>query len=82
LSDFSVPIAISVMVSLDVWAGDVYTAKIQVPRGFQTTTPEKRGWLIPMWGMEQAFNPWVPLVTLLPGTLVFILVSMTLQICE
>jgi hypothetical protein len=82
LGDFSVPIGIMIMVFVDFWAGDVYTTKIQVPSGFQPTNRHERGWVISPFGIKMPFNPWVPVITILPGILVFILMYMTLMICE
>ncbi|XP_021966995.1 anion exchange protein 3 isoform X2 [Folsomia candida] len=82
LSDFAVPISIMIMVGIDFGIGDVFTTKIKVPTGLEPTTPSLRGWIISPFGVWKPYNPWMPVITILPGALVFLLMFMTVEICE
>ena len=46
MGDFGVPIAIVIMVVLDMFIEETFTEKLKVPTGVQVTLPEVRGWLI------------------------------------
>ncbi|XP_035701691.1 anion exchange protein 2-like [Folsomia candida] len=81
LSDFCVPAAIIFMVIVDYNCG-VKTTKTQVPSGLSPTIPEKRGWVVSPFGMEKPFNYWMPVITILPGGLIFLIMFMTVEICE
>ncbi|XP_021967352.2 anion exchange protein 2 [Folsomia candida] len=81
LSDFGVPVAIIFMVMIDYRCG-VKTTKTQVPSGLSPTMPGKRGWVVSPFGIEKPFNYWMPLITILPGGLIFLIMFMTVEICE
>ncbi|XP_054168120.1 electroneutral sodium bicarbonate exchanger 1-like isoform X2 [Oppia nitens] len=76
VSDFSVPIAIGAMTSIDFMIG-VNTPKLFVPDKFNPTRDD-RGWIVP-WIHHK--NPWYILVlTPLPALLATILIFMDQQI--
>ncbi|XP_076087744.1 electrogenic sodium bicarbonate cotransporter 1-like [Mytilus galloprovincialis] len=76
VSDFSVLIAIVVMVGFDAWFG-VATPKLNVPSVFKPTKPG-RGWLINPISDK---NPWwLILVAVVPALLTTILIFMDQQI--
>lgn len=82
LGDFGVPIAIVIMVALDYFIHDTFTQKLDVPAGVQVTSPERRGWLIPPLGLEEAIPVWAPFVAVVPAILLYLLLFMETHICE
>ncbi|KAM9321778.1 anion exchange protein 2a [Pholidichthys leucotaenia] len=80
IGDFGVPIAILIMVLVDYSVEDTYTQKLNVPRGFSVSAPEKRGWLVSPMGAKGDFPVWMMGASILPGILVFILIFMESQI--
>eukprot|EP00094_Tigriopus_californicus_P004373 TCALIF_04214-PA protein Name:"Similar to SLC4A2 Anion exchange protein 2 (Cavia porcellus)" AED:0.09 eAED:0.09 QI:384/0.70/0.66/0.88/0.88/0.83/18/317/1415 len=82
LGDFGVPIAIVIMVAMDYFIDDTFTQKLDVPAGVQVTSPERRGWLIPPLGLEEAIPVWAPFVAVVPAILLYLLLFMETHICE
>ncbi|XP_072010666.1 anion exchange protein 2 isoform X1 [Engystomops pustulosus] len=80
IGDFGVPIAILIMVLVDVSITDTYTQKLSVPDGFKVTSPEKRGWVINPLGSVEPFPIWMMFASILPAILVYILIFMETQI--
>ncbi|XP_077410262.1 anion exchange protein 2b isoform X2 [Vanacampus margaritifer] len=80
IGDFGVPIAILIMVLVDNTLEDTYTQKLNVPRGFSVTKPDKRGWIISPLGSDGQFPVWMMFACCLPALLVFILIFMETQI--
>ncbi|OCT73621.1 anion exchange protein 2 [Xenopus laevis] len=80
IGDFGVPIAILIMVLVDLSITDTYTQKLSVPSGFKVTSPEKRGWVINPLGSQEPFPVWMMFASVLPAVLVFILIFMETQI--
>lgn len=80
LGDFGVPIAIVIMVLLDLWVHDTFTQKLNVPTGIQVTAPDKRGWVIP-WFVE-GFPIWAIFAAAVPAILLYTLLFMETHICE
>ncbi|XP_076829775.1 anion exchange protein 2a isoform X1 [Brachyhypopomus gauderio] len=80
IGDFGVPIAIFIMVLVDFSIEDTFTQKLSVPDGFNVTSPEKRGWVIPPLGSDGRFPVWMMVGSVLPALLVFILIFMETQI--
>jgi anion exchange protein len=83
LGDFGVPIAIVIMVVIDMLITDTYTEKLNVPEGLKVTDPTKRGWLInPMGAGDNTVDIWVPFVSAVPAFLLYVLLFMETHICE
>ncbi|XP_024920459.1 solute carrier family 4 member 1a (Diego blood group) [Cynoglossus semilaevis] len=78
IGDFGVPIAIFVMVLVDLQIEDTYTQKLAVPNGIQVSNPDARGWLINPLG--NSFPPWMMAASFVPALLVFILIFLESQI--
>ncbi|CAM1307854.1 SLC4A3 (predicted) [Pycnogonum litorale] len=82
LGDFGVPIAIVLMVSLDLLLHDTYTLKLRVPVGLSPSNASYRGWLIPPMGVHSPIKIWQIFAAFLPALLLFILVFMQTEICD
>jgi len=83
LGDFGVPIAIVLMVALDLLAKDSYTEKLTVPDGIEVTNSTKRGWFIPPTGLgDESLQVWAMFAALLPAILLYLLLFMETHICE
>ncbi|KAF7664725.1 hypothetical protein LDENG_00168160 [Lucifuga dentata] len=80
IGDFGVPIAIFVMVAVDVNIKDAYTQKLVVPKGIQVSNPDARGWFINPMGINQTFPIWMMAACCVPAVLVFILIFLESQI--
>ena len=82
MGDFGVPIAIVVMVTIDLFIKDVYTEKLRVPDGFEVTLPENRTWIIQPLGQLEALEPWMPVAAILPAIMLYTLLFVETHICE
>lgn len=82
LGDFGVPIAIIVMVTVDLLIEDVFTEKLFVPDGLEPTDSTKRGWFINPMGVEKKLPVWAMFAAVIPALLVFILVFMETMITK
>nr|XP_057905326.1 solute carrier family 4 member 1a (Diego blood group) [Doryrhamphus excisus] len=80
IGDFGVPIAIFVMIAVDINIKDTYTQKLVVPRGVQVTNPQARGWFINPMGEKKPFPVWMMAASCVPALLVFILIFLESQI--
>ncbi|XP_026772500.3 solute carrier family 4 member 1a (Diego blood group) [Pangasianodon hypophthalmus] len=80
IGDFGVPIALLLMVVVDVSIKDVYTQKLQVPKGLNVSKPEERGWIINPMGLKETFPTWLIFACAIPALLVFILIFLESQI--
>lgn len=80
LGDFGVPIAIFLMVAIDINIDDTYTQKLVVPKGLQVSNPKMRGWLINPMGEHKPFPVWMMFASVVPAMLVFILIFLESQI--
>ncbi|XP_052468245.1 solute carrier family 4 member 1b (Diego blood group) [Carassius gibelio] len=80
LGDFGVPIAIFLMVAVDINIEDTYTQKLVVPKGLQVSNPKMRGWLINPLGEHKSFPIWLMFASIVPAMLVFILIFLESQI--
>ncbi|KAM4624314.1 solute carrier family 4 member 1b (Diego blood group) [Polymixia lowei] len=80
IGDFGVPIAIFLMIVVDISIEDAYTQKLVVPKGLMVSNPEKRGWLINPFGEHKPFPVWVMFACCVPAMLVFILIFLESQI--
>uniref|UniRef100_A0A673LRU0 Anion exchange protein n=1 Tax=Sinocyclocheilus rhinocerous TaxID=307959 RepID=A0A673LRU0_9TELE len=80
LGDFGVPIAIFLMVAVDINIEDTYTQKLVVPKGLQVSNPKMRGWLINPMGEHKPFPIWLMFASVVPAMLVFILIFLESQI--
>ncbi|XP_076857138.1 solute carrier family 4 member 1b (Diego blood group) isoform X2 [Brachyhypopomus gauderio] len=80
MGDFGVPIAIFLMVAVDININDTYTQKLVVPRGLQVSDPTARGWLINPMGEHKPFPVWMMVACVVPAILVFILIFLESQI--
>uniref|UniRef100_UPI003AAAE0E8 solute carrier family 4 member 1b (Diego blood group) n=1 Tax=Centroberyx gerrardi TaxID=166262 RepID=UPI003AAAE0E8 len=80
IGDFGVPIAIFLMIVVDINVDDTYTQKLVVPKGLMVSNPAKRGWLINPFGEHQPFPVWVMFACCVPALLVFILIFLESQI--
>ncbi|MCI4384976.1 hypothetical protein PGIGA_G00045070 [Pangasianodon gigas] len=80
IGDFGVPIALFLMVVVDFSINDVYTQKLQVPKGLNVSKPEERGWIIDPMGIKHKFPIWLIFGCAIPALLVFILIFLESQI--
>ncbi|KAI5102907.1 solute carrier family 4 (anion exchanger), member 1b (Diego blood group) isoform X1, partial [Silurus meridionalis] len=80
MGDFGVPIAIVLMVVVDISINDTYTQKLVVPKGLQVSNPAMRGWLINPMGEHKPFPTWMMFACVVPAILVFILIFLESQI--
>ncbi|KAK5856017.1 hypothetical protein PBY51_007643 [Eleginops maclovinus] len=80
IGDFGVPIAIFVMIAVDICIEDAYTQKLVVPKGIEVTNPKIRGWLINPMGEKKPFPIWMMGACCVPALLVFILIFLESQI--
>ncbi|KAL2101720.1 hypothetical protein ACEWY4_003481 [Coilia grayii] len=80
MGDFGVPIAIFLMIMVDVNINDTYTQKLVVPKGLQVSNPKMRGWLINPFGEHKPFPVWMMFSSVVPAMLVFILIFLESQI--
>ncbi|KAJ8389965.1 hypothetical protein AAFF_G00112500 [Aldrovandia affinis] len=80
IGDFGVPIAIFIMVYLDIIIDDTYTQKLVVPKGLMVSNPSARGWLINPLGEKKEFPIWMMFACIVPAMLVFILIFLESQI--
>lgn len=82
LGDFGVPIAIAVMVTVDILIKETYTEKLDVPDGLQPTNSTKRGWFINPMGQDKDLPMWGIFAAAIPALLVFILIFMETMITK
>nr|UZN45892.1 solute carrier 4 member 1b [Triplophysa dalaica] len=80
LGDFGVPIALFIMVAVDINIDDTYTQKLAVPKGLQVSNPKMRGWFINPLGEHKSFPVWMMFASVIPAMLVFILIFLESQI--
>uniref|UniRef100_A0A3B4C0D1 Anion exchange protein n=1 Tax=Pygocentrus nattereri TaxID=42514 RepID=A0A3B4C0D1_PYGNA len=80
MGDFGVPIAIFLMVAVDINLEDTYTQKLVVPKGLQVSNPAMRGWFINPMGEHKPFPVWMMFACIVPAVLVFILIFLESQI--
>uniref|UniRef100_A0A8C6USM4 Solute carrier family 4 member 1a (Diego blood group) n=1 Tax=Neogobius melanostomus TaxID=47308 RepID=A0A8C6USM4_9GOBI len=80
IGDFGVPIAIFLMIFVDINIEDAYTQKLVVPKGVQVTNPSARGWFINPMGVNKPFPIWMMAASCVPALLVFILIFLESQI--
>lgn len=80
IGDFGVPIAIFVMIFVDINIEDAYTQKLVVPKGVEVTNPSVRGWFINPMGEKKPFPVWMMAASCVPALLVFILIFLESQI--
>ncbi|XP_056144689.1 solute carrier family 4 member 1a (Diego blood group) [Lampris incognitus] len=80
IGDFGVPIAIFIMIAVDICIEDAYTQKLVVPKGIEVTNPRARGWFINPMGEKQDFPIWMMAACCVPALLVFILIFLESQI--
>ncbi|XP_061080779.1 band 3 anion exchange protein-like [Conger conger] len=80
IGDFGVPIALFIMVFIDIAIEDTYTQKLSVPKGLSVTRPSDRGWLIHPLGKNRDFPIWMMFACFVPALLVFILIFLESQI--
>nr|CAD61187.1 anion exchanger 3 [Leucoraja erinacea] len=80
IGDFGIPIAILVMLLVDISVPDTYTEKLNVPLHFSVTAPEKRRWFIHPLGKDNGFPIWMIFGAAIPAILLFILIFMETNI--
>ncbi|KAG5832291.1 hypothetical protein ANANG_G00289530 [Anguilla anguilla] len=80
IGDFGVPIAIFIMVFIDIIIEDAYTQKLVVPKGLKVSNETARGWLINPLGEKKDFPIWMMFACFVPALLVFILIFLESQI--
>ncbi|XP_075894575.1 solute carrier family 4 member 1a (Diego blood group) [Nelusetta ayraudi] len=80
IGDFGVPIAIFIMIAIDICIADAYTQKLVVPKGIEVTNPKVRGWFINPMGEKKNFPIWMMPACCVPALLVFILIFLESQI--
>lgn len=73
-----VPIAIATFVAVDFLVPQVYTEKLNVPDGISPSDPTHRNWRIPLYPVPF----WLPITSIIPALLVFILIFMETEISE
>uniref|UniRef100_A0AAR5Q1D6 Anion exchange protein n=1 Tax=Dendroctonus ponderosae TaxID=77166 RepID=A0AAR5Q1D6_DENPD len=82
LGDFGVPIAIICMVFMDFMLPEIFTEKLNVPKGLSPSNTTLRGWFIPPNGFKSPPPVWVMFAAVVPAMLVYILLFMETHICE
>ena len=82
MGDFGVPIAIVIMVLVDMMMEETFTEKLKVPVGLQVTLPEVRGWVINPLGQLNPLEIWMPIAGLLPAILLYLLLFVETHICQ
>ena len=82
LGDFGVPIAIVIMVGIDMAFPSVFTQKLNVPEGLHVTRPDLRDWFISPMGIRDTVPIWIPFISVLPAILLYLLIFMETSICE
>ncbi|KAG7459761.1 hypothetical protein MATL_G00214090 [Megalops atlanticus] len=80
IGDFGVPIAIFIMIAVDISIEDAYTQKLVVPKGLTVSNTTARGWLIHPFGEKKEFPIWMMFGCIVPALLVFILIFLESQI--
>ncbi|KAI1887264.1 hypothetical protein AGOR_G00188230 [Albula goreensis] len=80
IGDFGVPIAIFVMIFIDISIEDAYTQKLVVPKGLTVSNTSARGWMINPLGEKKPFPIWMMFACVVPALLVFILIFLESQI--
>ncbi|XP_075999106.1 solute carrier family 4 member 1a (Diego blood group) isoform X2 [Genypterus blacodes] len=80
IGDFGVPIAIFIMVGIDISITDTFTQKLSVPKGIQVSNPAARGWFIHPMGVKDTLPIWMIPACAVPALLVFILIFLESQI--
>lgn len=80
IGDFGVPIAIFLMIFVDMSVKEAYTQKLVVPKGVEVTNPSVRGWFINPMGEKKDFPVWMMGASCVPAILVFILIFLESQI--
>ncbi|KAG7334851.1 hypothetical protein KOW79_001447 [Hemibagrus wyckioides] len=80
IGDFGVPIALFIMVGIDLLIKDVETQKLTVPKGLSVTNTTARDWFIHPLGKNRDFPIWLMFACALPALLVFILIFLESQI--
>ncbi len=76
------PIAIVIMVIIDMSIQETFTEKLKVPEGLQVTLPEARGWIINPLGQLTPLETWMPIAAVLPAILLYLLLFVETHICE
>lgn len=80
ISDFAVITAIALMVCLDLLMG-ISTPKLIVPKNFEPTLADQRGWVIPLFGTEtEPLQTYWAAVAIVPALLATILIFLDQQI--
>ncbi|XP_036445108.1 solute carrier family 4 member 1a (Diego blood group) [Colossoma macropomum] len=80
IGDFGVPIAIFLMIAIDISIEDAYTQKLVVPQGLTVSNTSARGWIINPLGEKKHFPIWLMFACFVPALLVFILIFLESQI--
>ncbi|XP_062907473.1 anion exchange protein 3-like isoform X3 [Mobula hypostoma] len=80
IGDFGIPIAILLMLIVDISVTDTYTEKLNVPLHFSVTSPSKRSWFIHPLGEDNSFPLWMIFGSVIPALLLFILIFMETNI--
>ena len=76
------PIAIAIMVAVDILIKETYTEKLNMPDGLEPTDSEKRGWFINPMGQEESLPIWAIFAAIIPALLVFILIFIETMITK
>ena len=82
MGDFGVPIAIVIMVLVDMMMEETFTEKLKVPVGLQVTLPEVRGWVINLLGQLNPLEIWMPIAGILSAILLYLLLFVETHICQ
>ena len=82
MGDFGVPIAIVIMVLVDMMMEETFTEKLKVPVGLQVTLPEVRGWVINPLGQLNPLEIWMPIAGILSAILLYLLLFVETHICQ
>ncbi|XP_072902333.1 anion exchange protein 3-like isoform X2 [Hemitrygon akajei] len=80
IGDFGIPIAILLVLIVDISVTDTYTEKLNVPLHFSVTSPSKRSWFIHPLGKDNSFPLWMIFGSVIPALLLFILIFMETNI--
>lgn len=80
MSDFGVPIAMLLMVTINFSTKDVFTQKIRIPRTLRPTKPERQGFFVNPAGVHKTLDIGYIVLGIIPAILVSILIFMETEL--
>lgn len=80
LSDFGIVFSVLIFLLFDILMKDNYSPKLDIPDGFTSTAPEKRGWLVDMMGSKRSLTVAEIIFAIVPAFLVTIILFMETEL--